>query len=211
MDTNENGKEPEEIRDPEEIRKWIEDNPPTGVCEIWIDCLDGSKIDVSPIEIIELRKEVLYVLDQCGANLNEGYLLDTCFAQSYWHYTRVNGDKYFNEEERNFAIEGGLIVTIAMINQFILPDQENRNIFGETPLQEVENYVFEFKSDNKQQQELASIALSGIQLAMAMVDDEVSDVVIEDMKAVYYEDLPWVGKNFIEPYYKRRLEDLMKN
>ena len=207
---NENTSASIKISDPSEIKKWIEENPEEGICKIWIDALDGTKIPVAPIEVMELRKEILFVFDQSIPAFEEGYILDECFKRSYWQFTRINGDVDFNDEERSFAIEGGLIVTIALVVQFLEPDYEDREIFDENAAEALE-YLEAFSSDDPLQQELAQITLFGIQLVITILTSGLSDNDIEELKEDFYDELPWVTQNFIKPYYLKKLEEFTNN
>jgi hypothetical protein len=174
---------------------------------IFIRTIEGQERVIDWTELHQLKKDILWFFDENRGQLNASFVPRSSFQSKYWEYLKLDGDKWFYQEDRNFYKQGVLIIVIGMATQYIDTSGGDQEIFGTTPIKHIINCVDEYIVENPDQERLKSIAKLGLEIANSMTKedrintDEYNHIDLDK----FYSQLSWVDTTFIEDYYRSKL------
>lgn len=172
----------------------------------YITTLDGEKREISWEELTQLKKDILWVFDECVGDLHNPFIPDESFKTSYWEYLRLKGERWFNDKERKFYKQGVLVVILCMTVEYTDTVSGNQRLFGNTKIDEVLNYVCDFEPVNADEKKLKDTVRLGLDVAGSMTESDLknADGFNHPDLAKLHGQLDWVDRTFVKAYFKER-------
>ena len=174
---------------------------------IFIEKNDGTKRQIDWIELNQLKKDILWIFDENGGELQHSFVPNYSFTLPYWEYASINGDKYFYDDEKNFYREGTLIIILCMLAEYVNIQGGSQLVFGDNDLKVILNYIRQFEPANENQNSLKERAILGLSIAITITKEDIARN--EDFEHPeldkFLSSLLWADKKFIQLYYKSKL------
>lgn len=174
---------------------------------IFTEKIDGSKRQTLWTELNQLKKDILWIFDENGGEIQNAFVPDYSFTLSYWEYVTINGDKYFYDDHKNFYREGVLIIILCMLAEYVDIQGGSQLVFGDADLKEIVSYVRLFKPTSVNQNTLKELTILGLTIAISITKDDIAkneDFEHSDLDK-FRSTLQWVNNTFIQAYYKSKL------
>ena len=171
---------------------------------IFITTRQGEKRIISQEELIQLKKDILWVYDEHAGDLRNPYIPDNSFTLKYWEYLRLDGDKWFYEEERKFYRQGVLIIILCMTIDYIDTISGNPKIFGTTNISEIQDHIETLELKDSDEIKLKDILLLALGIANSMTKENLQNTFGFDHPELekLLNQLDWVDATFIIGYFK---------
>ncbi|RYZ24949.1 MAG: hypothetical protein EOO10_19525 [Chitinophagaceae bacterium] len=174
---------------------------------IFVNNKDSSKRQVGWTEFNQLKKDILWIFDENGAELHHAFVPADSFILPYWEYVTINGDQFFQDDEKCFYREGTLVVVLCMIAEYVDIQGGSQAVFGDNKIKDILTCINQFEPANEKQNLLKGIVLLGLSIAANITAEDIAKN--EDFKHPdldrFYMELQWVSKAIIQPYYKAKL------
>src|SRR5688572_31557180 len=135
---------------------------------IFIQRNDGSKRQIDWVELNLLKKDILWMFDENGKELQHAFVPEYSFTLPYWEYATINGDKYFYDEQKHFYRQGSLIVILCMIAEYIDIQGGNQMVFGDNKVERIVEYISRFEPLEESQNKLKQIVIMGLSIATSI-------------------------------------------
>ncbi|WP_291727603.1 hypothetical protein [Bernardetia sp.] len=171
--------------------------------------LSGEQVELDYKHIEPLRKEILYYFDQNIGDIKNAYVPESDYTYNYWEYLNIEGTDLYKQDE-NFFIDGCLLITNAMVCEYINIPSGNQQVFKTTTLQEITDYVSAFKPKEDYQHEAKIITLTGLKIAKS-ISDKLD--ILEDISETqnprllsFYEGAKWLDEKVIGGYLSERVK-----
>lgn len=164
---------------------------------------DGKQKEVDWTELNQLKKDILWVFDENTTDLFNAYIPKDSFQRTYWEYLSLNGDKFFYEDEKDFYIQGVLIIILCMTIQYIDTTSGNQDIFGESEIDFIIKCIKDFKPRNPNQNRLKDIVVTRLKTANKLTkDDLINKEYDRGNLDDFIKDLKWIDSEFIQSYFR---------
>jgi hypothetical protein len=174
---------------------------------IFVERIDGTKRSIGWTELNQLKKDILWIFDENGAELHNAFVPADSFILPYWEYVSLNSDQFFQDEEERFYREGTLVIILCMIAEYVDIPGGSQLVFGDTKIKDILTFINKFEPVNEKQTSLKEIVLLGLSIAAVITEEDIAKN--EDFKNShldrFYMQLRWVSKGIIQPYYKAKL------
>ena len=168
---------------------------------------DGSERLIEWAELNQLKKDILWIFDENGAELNNSYIPNESFTLPYWEYLLLEGNMV-NRKQINFYKEGAIIILLSMLSEYIDIPSGNQEVFVSTTISDIVPYADRFQTSNKNQETLKTILLVGLSIAAEISKDNIfsnEDFKNKDLES-FHSGLNWVSNTFIIPYFESLLK-----
>lgn len=171
---------------------------------LFLTTLEGIEKPIEWSELNRLKKDILWVYDVNVKDLNAAFIPDIDFKEKYWEYLTLEGNL---DGEENFYKEGVMVIVLCMIVEYIDTTGGNQDVFGESRVSEVIEYIRSYTPLNKKQQMLKDILLQGLKIAASMTPwDLINTNEYEHPELErFFSKMPWISETFIEEYYRQKL------
>jgi hypothetical protein len=169
---------------------------------------NGERREIEWKELNQLRKDILWLYDQNVGDIHHPFIPDDSFLSKYWEYLKLDGDKFFLDEERKFYKEGVLIITLYMTLEYIDTIGGNQHVFGKTKIDEVIHAVDNFEPTGPEDRKLRDIVKFGLIIANSMTYSDLRNTDGFEHKDLdnFHEQLDWVDSTFVKAYFKERVK-----
>ena len=174
---------------------------------IYTNKIDGTKRQVSWIELNQLKKDILWIFDENGNELHSAFVPEYSFTLPYWEYISLSGDEWLPENDKNFYISGTLIIILCMIVEYIDIPGGSQSVFGDTKMSDILACVKIFDPSNRNQGDLKEVLQLGLSISATITKadiDKNEEYDHPDLKT-FFSKLPWVKSTFISTYYRSKL------
>ncbi|NIG54510.1 hypothetical protein [Chitinophaga sp. Cy-1792] len=167
----------------------------------------GTKKELEYEEINQLKKDILWIFDENGADLHHAFVPGHSFTIPYWQYMTLHKDVDWVDEEVKFSIAGAMIVTLCMVVEYIDIVGGDQSIFSTTPLAEVLDYTRNFEPADENLHFLKNLLIAGLTIATGITKEDLwKNEPLEGLEIdAFYEKLRQVRERFILPYYQSKL------
>ncbi|MFN7601162.1 MAG: hypothetical protein ACK5R0_07165 [Bacteroidota bacterium] len=152
------------------------------VDHIFLTTKTGNRREIEWVELNQLKKDILWVFDENVGDLHNSFVPDYSFPTKYWEYLRLDGDKYFRDEEKRFYKQGVLIVTLCMTVEYIDTTSGNQHISGGTKIDEIIDYVSDFIPSDNDEKRLKEIVILGLRIAASMTPTDLMKETVLNIK-----------------------------
>lgn len=171
---------------------------------MFISTIDGQKRVIDWTELNQLKKDILWIFNENTGQLNASFVPDSSFKSKYWEYLTLDGEEVFADID--FYKEGVLIVILCMTVEYIDTSSGNHNVFGDTAIMDISNYIDAFKPTNQKQKQLKAVVLLGLTIAGSMTQADLQNTDEYDHKDLdtFYSQLNWVDATFIKAYFNSK-------
>lgn len=178
-----------------------------GETGVFIQNMDGSSIELTWIELNQLRKDILWVFDQNVGDLWNPFVPLDSMTLPYWVYTTLNSDSYSNPAELQFLREGAMIIILCVITEHIDVECADREVFKYYKPETIGHYIHRIEADSEQQEELIALIRSGLRMAADLDNNAYWDEYgyHHPERDAYFAKLGWVNDTFIVPYFRSRV------
>jgi len=174
---------------------------------MFVEKVGGTKRPIGWTEFNQLKKDILWVFDENGAELHNAFVPADSFILPYWEYVTLNGDQFFRDEEKHFYREGTLVIILCMIAEYVDIQGGSQLVFGDNKITVILTCINQFEPTDEKQASLKEIVLLGLSIAAVITEEDIA--INEDFKHSdldrFYMQLRWVSKAIIQPYYKAKL------
>ncbi len=175
---------------------------------LYITTRTGDRREIEWEELNQLKKDILWVYDENVGDLHNPFIPDYSFRTKYWEYLKLDGDKYFRDDERKFYKQGILIITLCMTLEYIDTTSGNQHIFGETKITEIIDYVSNSEPADNDEKQLKDIIILGLNIADSMTPMDLLNTDGFDHKDLgdFHKHLDWVDRTFVKSYFQSRVK-----
>ncbi len=174
--------------------------------DIFLLQLNNTKRQIGWEELNQLKKDILWVFDENGRELHNSFIPDYSFPLPYWEYATFSGGESISNEEKNFYVDGALIIVICMIAEYIDIPAGSQLVFGKTKIADISSFIKTFDPVSEKQIKLRDIVLFGLSIVENITQEDIvknEEFEHPDLDK-FYSYLPWVSETFIDPYYKMK-------
>ncbi len=164
---------------------------------------DGKQKEINWVELNQLKKDILWIYDENTNDLFNVFIPKDSFQSKYWEYLSLNGDKFLHEDDKDFYMQGVLIIILCMTIDYTDTQSGNQNIFEGTEIGLIIKCVKGFEPRNKNQEKLKSIVISRLEIANLMTESDFNNKEFEHANLNdFVKELKWIDSEFIKSYYK---------
>jgi hypothetical protein len=168
---------------------------------IFVEGVDGTKRSIGWTELNQLKKDILWIFDENGAELHNAFVPVDSFILPYWEYVTLNGDQFFRNEEKRFYREGALVILLCMIAEYVDIQGGSQAVFGDNKIEDILIRINQFQPVNEKQNTLKEIVLLGLSIVAVITEEDIAKN--EDLKHPhldkFYTHLRWVSRTIIQP------------
>ncbi|KOY86401.1 hypothetical protein AD998_09815 [bacterium 336/3] len=176
---------------------------------IFITNLEGEQRFIEWEELNQLKKDILWFFAENTKQLNASFIPKESFKNKYWEYFTLNYNDFFNKEEHQFYVEGVLIITLGMCIEYIDTLSGDQQIFGETSISEIIEYINKFNPSNENQKKLKKLVELGLEIANSLTPEDLISTELNKFEYLhlnnFYSQLNWVDDTFIKTYFRSLL------
>ncbi|HEV7348802.1 hypothetical protein [Telluribacter sp.] len=175
---------------------------------IYIKLADGTEREIDWVELNQLKKDILWIYDENFGDIVNAFVPPYSFKTNYWEYLTLNGDKYFNEEEKAFYHIGSLMILLCCCSEYIDIAGGSQDVFKRNNLSVITEYVEQYHPKNQHEKLISEKVLLGLNLAYSMTIENLNDNnFVHERTAEYYDSLNDLGNSVIKAYYERKLKN----
>ncbi len=178
------------------------------VDHIYITSRTGDRREIEWGELNQLKKDILWAYDENVGDLHNPFIPAYSFPTKYWEYLKLDGDKFFRDEERRFYKQGVLIITLCMAVEYIDTTSGNQQIFGGTKITEIIDYVNNFEPTDIDEKRLKEVIILGLNIADSMTPTDLKNTDGFDHKDLddFHKHLDWVDRTFVKSYFQNKVK-----
>lgn len=166
---------------------------------------NGIKRKIDWPELNQLKKDILWIFDENGGELQIAFVPPYSFTLPYWEYATISSDEHFGDKD--LYREGALIILLGMLAEYTDIPAGCQTVFGATSFEEIVAGIRLFVPENENQRYLKEAALLGLSIAASITKEDISSN--EECEHPHLPDfrsrLRWADKTFIQAYYKAKL------
>jgi hypothetical protein len=174
---------------------------------IFISNLDNTKREVDWVELIQLKKDILWIYDENIGRLNAGFIPHYSFSLKYWEYLTLDSDKLLYEEDRVFYKTGVLVILLCQCVEYNCIPSGNQQVFNRSDLPTIFKYVEDYKPKNGSESRIREKILFGLTIAKSMTEEQLIDNGFEHQDLPeFYDKINAIGDDFMFSYYRSKLK-----
>ncbi len=173
---------------------------------------DGTKREIEYQELNQLKKDILWIYDENICEINCAFAPSYSFKLKYWEYLSLNGDKWFNIEEKQFYKVGALITLLCFCIQYIDIASGDQKVFNKSEIPTIKKYVENYIPNDVREKRLKDKILLGLKIANSMTETQLQNTdFVHELTDEFYINLKKIGDDFIVSYYEQKLKTTEQN
>ncbi|KAB2807698.1 hypothetical protein [Phaeocystidibacter luteus] len=167
---------------------------------------DGTSREIDWEELNQLKKDILWLYDENFGEKYGVFVPEYSFRSNYWEYLTLNGDKWFQEDEKAFYRTGCLIILLYFCIEYIDIEAGNQRVFERSTLPEIISYVNGFQPNTEIEKSIKEKVLLGLEISLSMTPENLRDSDFEhERTAEFYNGSHELTDRVIRKYYEEIL------